>query len=100
MPETFRIETTDAEVKREKAKARVLRQTRWWHQKIAKGECHYCGRRFPPGELTMDHIVPVIRGGKTTKGNVAPACKECNSKKKYLLPMEWEAYMQEFRGKE
>lgn len=100
MSETFRIETTDAEVKREKAKARVLRQTRWWHQKIAKGECHYCGRRFPPGELTMDHIVPVIRGGKTTKGNVAPACKECNSKKKYLLPMEWEAYMQEFRGKE
>jgi 5-methylcytosine-specific restriction endonuclease McrA len=45
----------------------------------------------------MDHIVPLIRGGKTTKGNVAPVCKECNSKKKYLLPMEWEAYLQDFK---
>ncbi len=98
MPKTFLIETTEEEVQREKAKARALRKTRWWHQKIARGECHYCGRRFSPGELTMDHIVPIIRGGKTTKGNVAPACKECNSKKKYLLPMEWEAYMEEFRG--
>jgi 5-methylcytosine-specific restriction endonuclease McrA len=33
----------------------------------------------------MDHIVPLIRGGKTTRGNVVPACKECNNKKKYLL---------------
>jgi hypothetical protein len=28
---------------------------------------------------------------------VAPVCKECNSKKKYLLPMEWEAYLQDFK---
>jgi 5-methylcytosine-specific restriction endonuclease McrA len=99
LSETFRIETTEEEVKREKTKARALRQTRWWHQKIARGECHYCGRKFPPGELTMDHVVPIIRGGKTTKGNVAPACRDCNGKKKYLLPMEWEAYMEGFRTK-
>jgi hypothetical protein len=48
----------------------------------------------------MDHIVPVIRGGKTTKGNVVPVCKECNNKKKYLLPMEWEAYLQNSFGKD
>jgi len=99
LSENFQIETTEEEVKREKGKARALRKTRWWHQKIAKGECNYCGRRFLSGELTMDHIVPIIRGGKTTKGNVAAACKECNSKKKYLLPMEWEAYMQGFQAK-
>jgi 5-methylcytosine-specific restriction endonuclease McrA len=40
----------------------------------------------------MDHIVPIARGGKTTKGNVVPCCKECNNLKKQLLPMEWEAY--------
>jgi len=96
-PEAFIAQTTEAEIKREKEKARVLRKSRWWQQKIAKGECNYCGRRFPAGELTMDHVVPLIRGGKTTKGNVAPVCKECNTKKKYLLPMEWEAYMKGFR---
>jgi 5-methylcytosine-specific restriction endonuclease McrA len=41
----------------------------------------------------MDHIVPIARGGKTTKGNVAPCCKACNARKKQLLPMEWEAYL-------
>ncbi len=97
--EAFIVQATEADVKREKEKARVLRKSRWWQQKIAKGECSYCGRRFLPGELTMDHVVPLIRGGRTTKGNVAPVCKECNTKKKYLLPMEWEAYMQEFREK-
>jgi 5-methylcytosine-specific restriction endonuclease McrA len=43
----------------------------------------------------MDHIVPLIRGGKTTKSNVVPCCAECNAKKKYLLPIEWEEYMAE-----
>ena len=99
MAEDFIAQATAEEIKREKEKARVLRKTRWWHQKLAKGECNYCGGRFSPAELTMDHVVPLIRGGKTTKGNVAPVCKECNSKKKYLLPMEWEAYMQDLAGK-
>ena len=53
------------------------------------GKCHYCGKTFKPSELTMDHLVPIVRGGCTTKGNVVPACKECNNKKKYLLPFEW-----------
>jgi 5-methylcytosine-specific restriction endonuclease McrA len=99
MAENFIVQATAEEIKREKEKARVLRKTRWWHQKLARGECHYCRGRFSPAELTMDHVVPLIRGGKTTKGNVAPVCKDCNSKKKYLLPMEWEAYMQELTEK-
>ncbi|HSR10294.1 MAG TPA: HNH endonuclease [Thermodesulfobacteriota bacterium] len=98
MPDPFIASVTEDEIRREKAKARELRKTRWWQQKIARGVCDYCGRKFPPAELTMDHIVPVIRGGKTTRGNVAPACKECNNKKKYLLPMEWEEYLNRVRG--
>ena len=46
----------------------------------------------------MDHIVPVIRGGKSSKGNVVPSCKECNNKKKHLLPIEWEEYLTSFPG--
>jgi len=41
----------------------------------------------------MDHVVPLTRGGKSTKGNLVPACKACNSKKKYLLPIEWDEYL-------
>jgi 5-methylcytosine-specific restriction endonuclease McrA len=40
----------------------------------------------------MEHVIPLIRGGKSSKGNVVPACKDCNTKKKYLLPIEWEEY--------
>jgi 5-methylcytosine-specific restriction protein A len=94
MADPFIIEASESEVRKEKEKARVLRKTRWWQQRLARGICHYCGQKFPPPQLTMDHIVPLIRGGKTTRGNVAPACKECNRKKKYFLPIEWEEYLQ------
>jgi hypothetical protein len=33
------------------------------------------------------------------QGNVVPACKECNTKKKYLLPLEWEEYLNCLREK-
>jgi 5-methylcytosine-specific restriction protein A len=41
----------------------------------------------------MDHIVPLSRGGKSKKGNIVPACKECNNRKKTLLPVEWAEYL-------
>ncbi len=84
---------SDAEIKKEKQKARDLRKTQWWQRKCSEGSCYYCRALVSPKELTMDHIIPIIRGGKSTKGNVVPACKECNNKKKHSLPMEWEEYM-------
>jgi 5-methylcytosine-specific restriction enzyme A len=83
----------EAHIKREKEKARELRSSPWWKRKRSSGLCYYCGRKFPAGELTMDHLVPVIRGGRSVRSNIVPACKECNSKKKYLLPLEWEEYL-------
>lgn len=80
----------EIEISRQRDKARQTRQSQWWKRELAKGTCHYCNKPFPPQELTMDHIVPVSRGGKTTKGNVVPACKTCNNYKKHLLPIEWE----------
>lgn len=93
--ETCFFETSSPEhVRREKEKARALRKTQWWRRQIAGGVCRYCGGRFRPEDLTMDHIVPLIRGGSSTRGNVAPSCKDCNNKKKYLLPIEWDDYLQ------
>ena len=86
----FVPDVSDEQIKKEKARARELRRSRWWKQKCSKGRCYYCGRCVPPGELTMDHIVPLIRGGRSTRNNIVPACRECNSRKKYMLPFEWE----------
>ena len=84
----------DTEIRKERAKARELRKSRWWQQKTGTGECYYCGDNVGPGTLTMDHIVPLARGGKSTKNNIVPTCKVCNNKKKTLLPLEWEEYME------
>jgi len=89
----FSVFVSEEDIKKEKSRARELRYTRWWHQKCAKGVCYYCGSHIRPSDLTMDHVVPLIRGGKSIKNNLVPACKECNNKKKYLLPMEWEEYL-------
>ena len=86
-------DVTEKQVRREKEKARNLRHTHWWDKKIQKGICHYCHRHVGRDQLTMDHVVPLSRGGKSKKGNIVPACKACNNKKKYLLPVEWEEYV-------
>ncbi|MEW6001712.1 MAG: HNH endonuclease [Nitrospirota bacterium] len=85
---------TEQEIKRERTNARKLRKSQWWKRKCAEGLCYYCKRKVVPKELTLDHIIPIIRGGKSTKGNVVPVCKECNNKKRYLLPLEWEEYLE------
>ncbi len=90
----FISEVSDQDIRREREKARELRASQWWKNRLAKGICHWCGVKFPPAELTMDHIVPVIRGGASNRGNVVPACKECNNRKKNLLPMEWQEYLE------
>ena len=81
---------TDEALKAEKEKARDLRRSRWWKEKLAAGRCHYCGGEFPPEDLTMDHVVPLSRGGRSVKENLVPACKDCNSRKKLDLPLEME----------
>ncbi len=88
------FDTDDARIRRERAKARDLRHSQWWKRRLAKGICHWCGQPTRPADLTMDHIVPLSRGGQSTKGNLVPCCKACNTLKKELLPMEWEAYLE------
>ncbi|KKN82018.1 hypothetical protein LCGC14_0312850 [marine sediment metagenome] len=44
----------------------------------AKGRCFYCKAK---AKLTLDHVVPLSRGGQHVKENVVAACLSCNSKK-------------------
>ena len=94
----FADDLEEVDLKRERHRARELRGTQWWKRRLAKGRCYYCGRPTSPKELTMDHVVPIARGGKSSKANVVPCCKECNNAKKQLLPIEWEAYLKKFNS--
>jgi 5-methylcytosine-specific restriction protein A len=67
--------------KKEKSKARELRASSWWKQQIGKGVCYHCEQKFPPSLLTMDHLIPIARGGKSDKKNCVVSCKDCNTKK-------------------
>ncbi len=82
------INRDDAHVARERAKARDLRKSDWWREQCAPGICHYCGKKVGTENLTMDHVVPVVRGGSSTKGNVVPACEACNQRKHAKTPAE------------
>jgi len=75
-------------IAREKVKAREMRKSQWWKNEIVKGICHYCGKKYKSNELTMDHVIPLSRGGKSSKGNIVPCCKDCNNKKKYMTPVD------------
>ena len=88
MDDWIDIKKDKAHIARERKKAAQLKKTTWWQTLIGKGICLYCKKKFSPKELTMDHIVPLSRGGKSIKGNVVPACKECNNDKKYLTPVD------------
>jgi 5-methylcytosine-specific restriction endonuclease McrA len=88
MSDWIDIKKDEKHIARERKKAKEMRATNWWQEQLNRGICHYCGKKFAPEELTMDHIVPLSRGGKSTKGNIVPCCKECNNDKKYLTPAE------------
>ena len=88
MDDWIEITADEAHVRRERAKARELRKTPYFQELLRKGVCHYCHGRFPAGELTLDHIVPVSRGGRSTRGNLVVCCRKCNAEKRYLTPAE------------
>lgn len=75
-------------IKKEKLKAYELRKTQWWRNQIGPGVCYYCKNKFSSQKLTMDHVIPISRGGKSTKNNCVPSCKVCNSNKGYKTTFE------------
>lgn len=64
------------------ARARSRLLARWKR----RGErCAYC----PALAATVDHVVPLCMGGTNYEGNLAPACRRCNSSKSGLLLVAW-----------
>lgn len=43
--------------------------------------CLMCGQQEPTIKLTVDHVVPIVRGGANSLDNLQPLCKSCNDRK-------------------
>ena len=61
---------------------RTKLRTKWINQ---NKPCAYCGQ---PAD-TLDHILPLVRGGTNYEGNLVPACRSCNSSKSARTIIEW-----------
>jgi 5-methylcytosine-specific restriction endonuclease McrA len=85
VPRVIRLVTYDKVPKREVKFSR--------RNILARDEnrCQYCGKRFSASQLSVDHVTPKSRGGKSTWTNVVAACNPCNTRKGGRLP--WEAQM-------
>ncbi|MBE9019212.1 HNH endonuclease [Chroococcidiopsidales cyanobacterium LEGE 13417] len=55
-------------------------------KKLFNNRCAYCSKAV---SLTLDHFVPVAKGGPDCLGNLIPACLSCNSSKRDLDAQEW-----------
>ena len=95
--EDWHSEADQQIIRREKQKARALRQSQWWKNSRACNICYYCKTDTPARKLTMDHVVPLARGGRSIKSNLVPCCKACNNLKKNLLPLEAGKLLNNFR---
>src|SRR5207249_2343894 len=53
-----------------------------------KNVCQYCGDKFAKMHLTLDHVVPIVQGGRKGWENIVTACKPCNQRKGGRTPSE------------
>ncbi|MBW7934511.1 MAG: HNH endonuclease [Gemmatimonadaceae bacterium] len=51
--------------------------------------CVACGVRLSLDVVTLDHVIPLSRGGNHASGNVVAACRDCNQLKSSMLPVEF-----------
>jgi 5-methylcytosine-specific restriction endonuclease McrA len=73
-------------IQKERDKARALKKTDWWHRKVQDSVCESCGARTEA--LTLDHIVPLARGGSSSKNNLQALCRSCNQEKGLRTPVD------------
>lgn len=65
----------------DKMPARKVKFTRRNVYKRDGNRCQYCGKKFRPEDLNLDHVIPVSCGGKDNWYNVVCSCVSCNLRK-------------------
>jgi len=65
----------------------TLTEEEWGYAKeYFDDKCCYCGSS---GDLTKDHVIPLIKDGQYVKENIIPSCQKCNSSKNDSNFKEW-----------
>lgn len=85
------------EIQSEDMSKRIVfpQETRMSVYNQSEGRCVYCGRFIPFDEMTIDHIVPLSKGGTNYEKNLQCCCKECNLMKQDLLECDFYKKMKE-----
>ncbi len=81
MDDWIDIKKDEKHIARERQKAKELRKTKWWQEQLDCGICHYCGEKFSPEELTMDHLVRLPAAAKAPAATLSPAAKNVTTKR-------------------
>lgn len=55
--------------------------------------CYYCNQEFSLQDITMDHRIPLIKGGSNWISNIVPACRSCNSQKGAKSEKEYKIWL-------
>lgn len=55
---------------------------------IARDEstCYICGQKLEGRQVTLDHVIPLAKGGSHKADNLKVACRSCNSRKRDRMP--------------
>lgn len=61
-----------------------------------KGLCYYCNGDISGGKHTVDHYIPIAKGGSNGPDNIVIACARCNCSKSDKLPDEFFSYLAKF----
>lgn len=67
-----------------------------WNEilRLSNGSCHYCHIDIGLFHLTIDHVIPLAKGGGTTAQNTVAACERCNTKKHIQDADKWRGAVQ------
>lgn len=57
--------------------------------KKSGGCCQLCGRKISLTEMTVDHIIPISKGGSNDMDNTQATCFSCNQFKANIFPAEF-----------
>jgi 5-methylcytosine-specific restriction endonuclease McrA len=60
-----------------KKKYRKEKRILGWSTRV----CHWCGDPMESGKRTLDHVIPLSRGGRDVIENMVLACKQCNTER-------------------
>jgi hypothetical protein len=54
-------------------------------------ECVWCRRELAPGhrDLTLEHVIPRLKGGPAWLENEVAACRPCNRARRHTAPLAW-----------